>query len=297
MPRSAGGWVRVCRAVMGRLVVVVPWSVIAGCGGGSGGPGPSVVAASHGPKAASTGSATISLAAAPAFLPYKGTSTLSWQVHGAKTCLASGGWSGTRPAAGTEVVGPLEQDTTFRLSCANSGGGVLRRVKVTVGADEPPTITLAARPVQVAPEGSARLTWSVRGATRCWAGGHWRGAQPVTGSFGTGPLSRTGSYELTCRGPGGTSLASVAVEVLDRVLHWQAPSRNADGSSLKDLAGYRIYWGTKSGVYGPPHTIARPDVTHWEVNEPPGTYYFALTAFGRDGSESGYSNEVQKIIP
>jgi len=29
----------------------------------------------------------------------------------------------------------------------------------------------------------------------------------------------------------------------------------------------------------------------------PGTYYFAMTAFDAENNESGYSNEVLKIIP
>jgi len=87
------------------------------------------------------------------------------------------------------------------------------------------------------------------------------------------------------------------VEVLDKILRWRAPTQNVDGSPLTDLAGYNVYWGTESRVYQGVHTIDDPAVTQWEADLPPGSYYFALTAFDADRSESGYSNEVIKTIP
>jgi hypothetical protein len=38
-------------------------------------------------------------------------------------------------------------------------------------------------------------------------------------------------------------------------LSWTAPTQNDDGSTLTDLAGYRIYWGTTSGSYPNSATI------------------------------------------
>jgi hypothetical protein len=170
-------------------------------------------------------------------------------------------------------------------------------VTVTVDEGTGPDLSLQAQPEQVAVNGSSTLTWSTQDASSCTASGGWSGSRAVSGSFNTGPLSRTTSYSLSCTGPSGNALASVTIEVLDKTLRWQAPTENVDGSPLTDLAGYRVHWGTASRSYGSQVTLNDPTVTEWEADIPPGSYFFALTAFDVDGSESGYSNEVTKTIP
>ena len=59
-------------------------------------------------------------------------------------------------------------------------------------------------------------------------------------------------------------------------------------------AGYKVYYGTASGVYGSP--IDAGNVTQYTVsNLSAGTYYFVVSAY-LPGQESGYSNEVNKGI-
>ena len=78
-------------------------------------------------------------------------------------------------------------------------------------------------------------------------------------------------------------------------LTWDAPTTNADGTALTDLAGYKVYYGTASGSYTT--TIDAGNVTTYTVgNLFSGTYYFAATAYDTSGNESSYSNEVSKII-
>ena len=66
-----------------------------------------------------------------------------------------------------------------------------------------------------------------------------------------------------------------------------------------DLAGYKVYKGTASRIYqSPPLTVSvmtLPTVTI--QNLPAGTYYFAVTAYDKAGNESGFSQEVEKVIP
>ena len=67
-----------------------------------------------------------------------------------------------------------------------------------------------------------------------------------------------------------------------------------DANSEEDLAGYKIHYGS---VSGPPysHTVDVGNVTEWII---PGAwprnqnYYFAATAYDRDGYESFYSNQA-----
>jgi len=71
-----------------------------------------------------------------------------------------------------------------------------------------------------------------------------------------------------------------------------------DPNSETDLAGYKVYWGTASGVYGAPVTLpGTPSAPTYTVsNLTPGTYYFAVTAYNTAGLESGFSNEVSTTI-
>ena len=56
-----------------------------------------------------------------------------------------------------------------------------------------------------------------------------------------------------------------------------------------DLAGYRVHYGPRSGVY-----VGYEATTETSINliYPPGMRYFAATAVNTAGVESGYSKEV-----
>jgi len=66
----------------------------------------------------------------------------------------------------------------------------------------------------------------------------------------------------------------------------------------EDLAGYKIYYGTASGVYGDPIDVGNVTGHVMEITPQHGaTYYFALTAYDTSGNESGYSAEATCFIP
>jgi hypothetical protein len=74
-------------------------------------------------------------------------------------------------------------------------------------------------------------------------------------------------------------------------LTWNAPTSNMDGTPLSDLSGYKIYYGTASGVYGSPLDVGNQ--TSYTFNSlGTGTYYFAVSAYNASGSESNLSNEI-----
>jgi hypothetical protein len=87
-------------------------------------------------------------------------------------------------------------------------------------------------------------------------------------------------------------LGSFPLAAADVSLEW-------DPNGESDLAGYKVYFGTASGVYGAPITVAgtSPNPTYTVTGLLPGnTYYFAVTAYNTSGLESGYSNEVYTTI-
>ncbi len=269
-------------AVAGALCVL-----LAACSGGSGG--------ASNPDG--SGAPALSFSASPTAVRDGGFSELSWSASGARSCDASGGWSGAKGVSGSEDVGPLHEDTVYRLSCAGDGGAVSRQVTVTLDDGAGPRVTLTAEPAQIAVDGTATLSWAADGATSCTASGGWSGSRPTSGSFTTGPLSSSTSFRLSCSGASGTALASVTVQVLDSTLRWVKPTQNVDGSPLTDLAGYLIYWGSASRRYDSSVRIDDPNATEWEADIAPGTYHFAMTAIDVDGHESDYSNEVVMTIP
>ncbi len=69
-----------------------------------------------------------------------------------------------------------------------------------------------------------------------------------------------------------------------------------DANTEPDHAGYKLYYGTSSGIYtaqidtGNVTTFTVPDLN----NNP--TYYFAATAYDEAGNESAYSEEISYTV-
>jgi len=98
------------------------------------------------------------------------------------------------------------------------------------------------------------------------------------------------AFSITVEDP-AVSLGSVT-------LNWRAPTQNEDGTTLTDLDGYKIYWGTTSGSYPNSVTINDKDATTYVVdNLTPGTYEFVATSFNTSGVESRYSAPATKVVP
>jgi hypothetical protein len=103
-----------------------------------------------------------------------------------------------------------------------------------------------------------------------------------------------------CGGGGGGSSSdnnppAPPPQVKTATLTRDAPTTNADGTPLTDLAGYKIYYGTSSGVYSVIIDVGNV-ITYKVEGLQLGTYYFAVTAYENSRNEGGYSNEVSRII-
>jgi len=103
--------------------------------------------------------------------------------------------------------------------------------------------------------------------------------------------------------PAGSSTKGTGIAA--KVLDWSVPTMREDGTALpvKQIAGYKIYYGSNSGNYtGSLDINGAKDangqlVSDYTLNSlPHGTYYFTMTTIDTDGRESLYSNEIKVTI-
>ena len=133
----------------------------------------------------------------------------------------------------------------------------------------------------------------------------WASLNAVTGRL-SGTPTAVGKYEniviSVSDGKSTVSMAPFAIDVVavatgSVTLSWLPPTRNADGTPLTDLAGYKVYWGTSLGEYPNSVTLKNPGLASYVVESlTPATWYFAITAFNRGGVESGPSNVASKTV-
>ena len=81
-------------------------------------------------------------------------------------------------------------------------------------------------------------------------------------------------------------------------LRWTPPTHRVNGEPIgADLAGYKLYRGSRSRYYDTVIDIPDPLTTDYTLDSlPPGTHYFAVSAYDTQGRESGYSNEASKQV-
>ena len=137
----------------------------------------------------------------------------------------------------------------------------------------------------------------------------WASFDSSTGHlWGNPSASDVGSHEdiaiSVSDGEHTKSLPQFAVNVVEQSdgngtlsLSWQPPTENTDGSTLTNLKGYKIYYGTSSGSYDQTVTINNAGISSYVIeNLPAGTYYVAISAVSTNGAESDLSGEAHKAI-
>ena len=135
----------------------------------------------------------------------------------------------------------------------------------------------------------------------------WATFNTTTGQLsGTPSASQVGSYgNITISVSDGRATAALpafAINVVDvsnggGVAAWTPPTQNTDGSSLTNLAGYRIAYGTSANALTQTVQVANVGITRYIFdNLSPGTYYFAVRAYTWNGTESANSNVASKVV-
>lgn len=229
-------------------------------------------------------------------------------------------WSSFDTATGRLSGSVVESDEGFygNISISVSDGSLsdsLGDFEISVLADEsnePPTISgnpntsatvdqfYSFQPEAADPDGD-NLSFSISN-------------QPAWASFdaNTGLLSGTPSQVdamtfdniriSVSDGELSATLAAFSIDVAQVAtgsvtLRWTAPTLNTDGSTLTDLAAYKIYYGNSPGNYPSEERIDNPGLTIYVIeNLSPGTYYFVVSSINEQETESAPSNEASKVI-
>jgi hypothetical protein len=111
----------------------------------------------------------------------------------------------------------------------------------------------------------------------------------VTVSDGRGASASTPAFAITVLQAGsGTGSAT---------LSWVAPTQNADGTPLTDLAGFRVLYGRDQGALDQAVTLNNASLNRYVVdNLSAGTWYFAVAAINSQGVASSPSGIASKTI-
>lgn len=88
--------------------------------------------------------------------------------------------------------------------------------------------------------------------------------------------------------------SSAPEERFSVTLAWDAPTQDARGRPLDDLAGYRLYYGQTTPLTPQNATVVSLGLVtrHRVENLPAGAYVFAISAMDVTGNESALSEAV-----
>ena len=241
--------------------------------------------------------------------------TLSFQIS------SKPAWASFDPASGTLTGTPASNNigtnSNIVISVSDGTASVSLpafsiQVQAAPQTDLPPTIsgapptTIVAgqaysfRPSASDPNGDT-LTFSISGKPA------WATFSTVTGRLnGTPAPADVGSYTgIVIRVSDGTTTVALAAFTITvtqvtngtATISWIPPTQNTDGSSLTDLAGYRVYYGTSPSNLNQVVELSNPGLTSYMVeNLSPSTWYFSMRSFSTDGTESEASGVASKTI-
>jgi hypothetical protein len=98
-------------------------------------------------------------------------------------------------------------------------------------------------------------------------------------------------------GPFTITVSDVANASGSATLSWTPPTQNSDGTSIGNLAGFRVMYGRTSGNLDQTVNVDNPSVNRYVVeNLSSGTWYFAVVAVNAAGVSSPLSNTASKTV-
>jgi hypothetical protein len=106
------------------------------------------------------------------------------------------------------------------------------------------------------------------------------------------------AFSITVAALGGTGTGGSGTTTTgSATLNWHPPTQNTNGTSITNLAGYTINYGTSATKLTSNVKLTNPGLTSYVIeNLAAGTYYFGIAAYNSAGGTSSISNVVSKTI-
>jgi len=237
------------------------------------------------------------------------TYSIQNQPSWASFSTTTGRLSGTPQAANVGTYGSIRisvTDGTATVSLATFS------IQVVATGNRAPTITgtpstsvAALTPYAFQPSASDAdgntLTFSVQNLPG------WASFNTATGRLsGTPAVGDVGTFSniiiSVTDGTASTSLAAFSIAVQQAptgtaTINWTPPTANNDGTTLTNLASYRIVYGRATDTLDQSAFVDNPGLSSYTVNNlATGTWYFGVVAVNQSGGESTVSNIASKTI-
>ena len=210
----------------------------------------------------------------------------------AACALALAGCGGGSAGASSGLTGSAPSTTNKSGSVSLSGS--------------PPTSVTVGQSYSFSPTVSARggtVGFSIKNAPS------WATFNSSTGALsGTPQAANAGTDSdiviTATDGSASASLGPFSIDVAEAnsgsgsaQISWAPPTTATDGSTLSNLAGYDIFYGTSPSALTQRVKITNVGVTTYTVSGlTSGTWYFVVTSYTTDGTESEPSNVVTTTV-
>ncbi|MBI2035560.1 MAG: hypothetical protein HYT12_02660 [Candidatus Liptonbacteria bacterium] len=169
--------------------------------------------------------------------------TLSWTSYNTNSCIASGGWSGSKSLSGSQIITPAF-NRTYTITCSHFGvKQASDSVTVTVQTEPPLSVDLTISSGVIQQGNSAVLSWASTNADFCTASDGWSGNKSISGSETVSPSRNTG-YTLTCYNSRGQVYDHVSLSVVQQSL--PTVSLMANPENVTNGNSSSLIWNTSN---------------------------------------------------
>ena len=262
-----------------------------------------------------TPSPSVNVGSAYSFTPTvsnPGGGTLTFSIQNKPSWLnfngSNGQLSGTPGASNVGTysnIGISVSDGTNNASLAAFTVKVVTTAVLTISGTPPTSVNVSSAysftPTVSNPSGGT-LTFSIQNKPT------WLNFNGANGQLsGTPVAANAGSYSnIGISVSDGTNTAALATFTIavnqssngTATLDWTAVTQNMNGTTLTNLAGYNIHYGTSAGNMSQTIQVSNPSLTAYVVtNLSSGAWYFAVAAYTSGGVEGVLSNVGSKTIP
>ena len=198
-------------------------------------------------------------------------------------------------ASGAVTIASTASDSAVSIAVSGTGTPTTRLLSVSPGSVAFGNVTAgtsAAQTLTLTNTGNSSLTISSDAASGA--------GMSVTGVAGGTTLAPGQSATLTVGfAPKTAGNVTGSITIASDATNAPSMSLPLSGSGVLPASHYNVYRGTTAGgPYTKMDSAAISSTSYADSSVTSGTtYYYAVTALGTDGLESGYSNQVTAVIP